>query len=556
MRDLAPVYPTTMTFDLWYLIIDNDKQLFPSQIAFVSVSDSISIAELKVKISDEMRIDVSPHLLKVWKLRKPQSHLDTTQFIANVELVNKPTEDKYSVHLLEPMDEIRHNGPWPKNNLHVLIQLPYTLDDVPNKRKREEEADTPNKQQKFDEERNRDVERARMAPAPSSAAAIPAFAIEQEKRPVLNGRPYENYGLPVGLFHPVFNTFHAEMRTEPYYCNRESSRLVMELFRAFASIYKTEDERIAAIDHCLAKLLGKGFQIIVAEGAKSDGAVPLACGKSYGYPLILEVTNEVGSARVDPSVQACLSYRKYHIAPSQPEAVLRKHSYCPSFLLAIAGPWLCVMGAVYVDKVVAQPLTDYLWLGGDIFDEGRVRSASRLFASLKLAISSLTEYYTVLGRRITMPDPEPAVDVDGFPYINEYGSQKTKFTYQRLLDSNHPNKLVFLAYIDDNRDKKVVVKFASRYNTTAHRILAEVGEAPQLFFPTPDDNPVAMYGGRHLIVMDFVSMESSSESFSKVQHNKIKKSIQRLHQQNIVFGDLRSPNILVDGDRTMLIDFD
>ena len=41
-------------------------------------------------------------------------------------------------------------------------------------------------------------------------------------------------------------------------------------------------------------------------------------------------------------------------------ALVRRASYCPSMLIAIAGPGLCVLGAIFTDKVVVQPLTSYV----------------------------------------------------------------------------------------------------------------------------------------------------------------------------------------------------
>jgi hypothetical protein len=61
---------------------------------------------------------------------------------------------------------------------------------------------------------DRDVETARMALPASSAATIPAYQIEQRKWPVLNGCPHHNYVLPIGLFHPVFNSFQAAMTSQ------------------------------------------------------------------------------------------------------------------------------------------------------------------------------------------------------------------------------------------------------------------------------------------------------------------------------------------------------
>lgn len=57
-----------------------------------------------------------------------------------------------------------------------------------------------------------DIKEARKALSPSEGAAIPAFSKEQSTRPVYNGRPFTKSGLPVGLFHPVFNSFQAALK--------------------------------------------------------------------------------------------------------------------------------------------------------------------------------------------------------------------------------------------------------------------------------------------------------------------------------------------------------
>ena len=45
------------------------------------------------------------------------------------------------------------------------------------------------------------------ATPPSSVAKFPVFKKEHQKRPIMNGRPVENHGLPVHLFHPAFSRF-------------------------------------------------------------------------------------------------------------------------------------------------------------------------------------------------------------------------------------------------------------------------------------------------------------------------------------------------------------
>jgi hypothetical protein len=45
--------------------------------------------------------------------------------------------------------------------------------------------------------------------------------------------------------------------------------------------------------------------------------------------------------------------------------VVRNNTCCPTFLFANAGPWFAILGAVFTDKVIAQRLTDYIWVGMD-----------------------------------------------------------------------------------------------------------------------------------------------------------------------------------------------
>ncbi|KAG6882417.1 hypothetical protein C0992_011721, partial [Termitomyces sp. T32_za158] len=162
--------------------------------------------------------------------------------------------------------------------------------------------------------RERDVEQARNAPAPSSAAAMPVFLSEQQKRPVLNGRSSNNNGLPIGLFDDVFNSFHSDIQSEEHFCPDASvSSLIRELWKAFAKIYRIEEERIEAIRPLLGQLLGEKINSTSTADRRvlSDGIVFESCGRSRAYLVIEEVENEIGTGRADPSHQAGYAYRKY-----------------------------------------------------------------------------------------------------------------------------------------------------------------------------------------------------------------------------------------------------
>lgn len=506
-----------------------------------------NIINLRDKVKEEIPNalkDVDARNLVVWRCKEEQVFDDEDS--GKLDLQVRAVFSKKEVTKLSGTQKI--NELKLADSEVLLIQVP--VHNVANAKKRGVEVEhTVAKRLKFDGAQERDVEAARIAPPPSSVAPLQAFGNEQEKRPVLNGRPLYNSGLPVGLFHPVFNSFHAATRSQEYFkADAKTYSAVRALFGAFADIYTSKEERIAAIDRHLVPLLGSSFDIVVVQGFKSDGVIMQPCGFATAYLVIREFKNEIGTGHADPYNQASLSYRKYWADPSRD--AIRNSCHCPSIILAIAGPWLCVIGGVYLQKAVIQPLTDYIWLGGDSFNEDRLLFASRLFTALKSAISALRSYYTALGQELANPVSQNPVS-DAFPFITEYGSKK--FTYVSRLAS--PNKLVYKAELD-NEHRMVVVKFVSTYHAQAHRILAKHRLAPTLHYASTDHAEAPKYGGRCMIVMDFIEGKPAVGSLSEGQFEQVKEAIQLLHSHDFVFGDLRPPNILITDDTAMLIDFD
>ncbi|KAJ7850504.1 hypothetical protein B0H14DRAFT_2355645, partial [Mycena olivaceomarginata] len=107
----------------------------------------------------------------------------------------------------------------------------------------------------------------------------------------------------------------------------------------------------------------------------------------------------------------------------------------------------------------------------------------------------------------------------------------------------------------------LIVKFARRYNVGAHQILAEMNLAPKLY------HHCSVRGGLVMVVMERV--EGMMASHWAYHHQEtplphfadVRRAIEVLHHRNIVFGDLRLPNIMVcqhgEGEaRAVLVDFD
>jgi serine/threonine protein kinase len=113
--------------------------------------------------------------------------------------------------------------------------------------------------------------------------------------------------------------------------------------------------------------------------------------------------------------------------------------------------------------------------------------------------------------------------------------------------------------------EKVIVKFARRYNTEAHKMLAEKGLAPKLYYHCP------VRGGLTMVVMEIVQGIMASLWIQKIRHPRalhsgasvledVQRAIEVLHSNNLVFGDLRLQNIMVcesnEKAHAFLVDFD
>ncbi|KAH9054714.1 hypothetical protein EDB87DRAFT_1426930 [Lactarius vividus] len=241
---------------------------------------------------------------------------------------------------------------------------------------------------------------------------------------------------------------------------------------------------------------------------------------------------------------------------------IRDHCCCPTYLIALAGPWICILGAVFVDDVVVQPLTDFIWIGGYPCSDDRLKSMTRILASLGAGIVELRQFYTNLSLHDSQEDSQRF-----YPFIRQYsvGGRVVKFSYQDYLTQKTPEhaKAMFLATTEteDGREprRQIVVKFVQRYNAEAHRLLAAADLAPEIFYSSTKDPDLA---GLTMVVMEFIDGKTAYQLYGSRQlppsiSDQMKTALEILHESNFVFGDLRHPNIMITkGDRVRLIDFD
>ena len=198
------------------------------------------------------------------------------------------------------------------------------------------------------------------------------------------------------------------------------------------------------------------------------------------------------------------------------KAVLNS-SCCPTFLIAIAGPWICILGAVFVEHVVIQELTDFVWIGGHPHDDGKLKRVACMLSALGEGIVGLEDFYSKLAPQSSCQDSQRF-----FPFIRQYvtGATVVKFSYQAYLvpkTRESHSKPIFLATIasEDGREshRQVVVKFVQTYNARAHRLLAAEGYAPELLYCSTEDPNADDLGGLIMVVMGYVPGKTADQRY-------------------------------------------
>lgn len=243
---------------------------------------------------------------------------------------------------------------------------------------------------------------------------------------------------------------------------------------------------------------------------------------------------------IDGVSSSCLIYLKH--------SEVRKECCCPTFIVALAGSWLTILGAVTTTQHIAQRLTDYLWLGNSrVSDDAHVISIARTLYALRRSLESLDMFYRGLE---VQPVANGRLHPRFLPSINSYPSSNTTvgFTYMKPLELDTAC-MTFLATLDsDGRD--VVVKFVQRYGDAVHRNLASSGMAPELLYYGPIVWDGHSYGELKMVVMGYIHGETLAQRFESepIPQDVIKAiryGITIVHDAGYVYGDLRRPNVMI-----------
>ncbi|KAH7098464.1 hypothetical protein BKA62DRAFT_811226 [Auriculariales sp. MPI-PUGE-AT-0066] len=316
-----------------------------------------------------------------------------------------------------------------------------------------------------------------------------------------NGRPVSLTGPPLGLYHPIFSKFKrlaTEMEAVGLTSNNDL-KFANELIQVSAQFYAHENDRRTALRPVLGKLLGVDLHADEWIGAnlctlKPDGAC-LAMTSFLDRVCFLywEAKREIGEGGCDPIDQASEDY-----------ALTVAHTKYDEFR-----PYLAIGGAVFLDRPTVDLLTPLIPL----------------------------RYQTTVPWR----------------HLTKIGDHTIE--YQERLRPT-PSRSVFRAKASRN-DKTidVIVKFTSRYCREAHDLVAEKGAAPKLWHCGWDSTV-----GQTVVMYSYVSQEFDDRSRRLERDEAIeilRDAVETMHKAGYVHGDLREPNILLDGNNApIIIDFD
>lgn len=219
------------------------------------------------------------------------------------------------------------------------------------------------------------------------------------------------------------------------------------------------------------------------------------------------------------------------------------------------GPYVTFYGVIFLGQWRVVSLTPTLSCIVSA-SEGGERMA--LYAAFSAALDLLHRIDQDAQHFVHAPPIIPHADRK-FPYVSElpnYHTPNEKFQFQILRRHPHAEDYRHL-YIAQTSDKKeVVVKFTRRYSIALHAFCAKCGHAPGILgFGT-------IPGGWFVVAMDYILPSvypSQSRHLLQLRDKWIgdlMMLVKSFHDEGLVHGDLREPNMICDEEEIMLVDFD
>jgi len=370
---------------------------------------------------------------------------------------------------------------------------------------------------------------------------------------ILFHRP--KYGLHVSLYNKALATFAVEVKDFSA-VEKEDCEFAEALISAMADFYEKESGREQELLRILKRFLhdfgGGGSK----GGGQTDISVVVDKGRHHAFILNVEVKKE-RSSRGEPMMQNMNYYVEKWA--SQEAKSFANRCCCPTFLLDVSGPYLCMWAAVHVGKeVLLDPLASVVALHTE-YDLENMSKIASFCRALKNGVKNLKAFYS------------DDIDLNGdaqpsyFPFLAEIDGYRLTYDEDVTIAPSKPTLFSALAqktkhedYDDDKEDEEeqendalnVVVKFTKHvYGDNVHRLLADNSFAPKLY--AFDRNNLVP--GWSVVLMERIEgcctwkdLDFHAERKTKERKTKIRTAVKLMAHNGFVHGDLRPPNVLVN----------
>ncbi|KAH8104451.1 hypothetical protein DFH11DRAFT_1883340 [Phellopilus nigrolimitatus] len=359
-------------------------------------------------------------------------------------------------------------------------------------------------------------------------------------------RPPSARGAPIALFHPAFASFLREAADPLLPTPAIDLPALFTFMRAASEPWRTADARARQVFPALTALTRFEFAFAWrGDTAPAVGPPEVCDDDALGFRmpvLIADLANELGSGDGDPLLRVAARYAESVTSPAFAHA--RQRSCCPLLLVALAGPYLCVLGGVFAARGPAvEPLTDLVLCLERPEDAGaRIALLARTLQALRNAHLRLTAHYAAL--------PSAPADPPIFPYRTSWaaGDTRVEFAYERpVVDDEHSEKLMWFATMAHTHEP-LVVKFTKRYDAEAHALLAAAGRAPRLYYADPPNAPGAPAEWRMVVMarITAVNYRDAPRAAMPALRADVRAAVALLHAAGRVHGDLFLENVLIE----------
>ena len=206
----------------------------------------------------------------------------------------------------------------------------------------------------------------------------------------------------------------------------------------------------------------------------------------------------------------------------------------------------------------------------DAFQAKSVLRLGRICSALKQCHDELKLHYQLIDLQAAptdehqYPNPLPVKGSDAIPklkYIGKLSHCGNCIPVVQEVDAEleavreRPYAIYRAKLTEQDSEVDVVVKFVTKYNADAHRLLHGQGFAPALRYFAP------LVGDFYMVVTDYIDSPPLSDCPKQENYlgilNRVEKALKLLHENDLVFGDLRPENIVLDThEGAKLIDFD